>query len=481
MTRTPPPTVSSDRDLQQAGKRLVLALHAALRALKLYPLDNKAVQSALAEVQQAASRILEREGEMQLRSVGEVFFVNDARMRADLSSYASFDTVRRAFRRHGAGEMRVAPEAGTQDWTAVLSLLLRDGSREDAFEDFSKRLAGSPARAIEFEPEKRGGVPGEGNEQARTAAKRTYSRGVDVAREVMNGVRMGKGVSLRKVKRAVQSVVDQVLNNESSILGMTTLRDYDEYLFTHSVNVCIFSVALGKKIGLDRQQLYDLGMGALLHDLGKVELPIEMITKPGPLSEEEWRRMRDHPSQGMLHAFGMEGLSELPLRAMLTIYEHHMKQDGTGYPSFHRPRTPTLFPKIVGVADGFDAATSKRSYQSEPWTPDRVLKEMRDNQQRGFDPLLVKAFVSMTGVYPVGSLVILDTFEMAVVTAPNPDPERFHQPMARLVFDGLGMPVDDPFPVDLSETDPATGVPRRTIVKTTDPERYGIDVGSYFT
>ena len=131
------------------------------------------------------------------------------------------------------------------------------------------------------------------------------------------------------------------------------------------------------------------------------------------------------------------------------------------------------------LADGFDAGTSRRSYQSTPWLPDAVLKEMRDNPERGFDPLLVKAFVSLTGIYPVGSVVILDSYELAVVVAPSTKPESYHQPVVKVIYDDLGIPVDPPRLVDLTDTDPATGEPVRTIIKTTDPEKYGIRVRDY--
>jgi HD-GYP domain-containing protein (c-di-GMP phosphodiesterase class II) len=296
----------------------------------------------------------------------------------------------------------------------------------------------------------------------------------------MTGLRMGRGVSLRPVKRAVQSIVDQVLSNEASIMGLTSLRDYDEYTFTHSVNVCIFSVALGKKLGFHKSQLYELGLGALLHDVGKVRMPLELINKAGPLTEAEFGVLKEHPAEGLMQLFDMRGLAELPLRAMLMAYEHHMKVDQTGYPRSIRPRNPTVFSRIVAIADGFDAATTKRSYQAQPWPAEKVLQEMRDNPERGFDPLLVKAFISMTGIYPVGSAVILDSFELALVTARNPRPEALHQPIVQVVYDGFGVRVDPPLTYDLSELDPATGKPLRTIIKTTDPERYGIHAGDFF-
>ena len=133
------------------------------------------------------------------------------------------------------------------------------------------------------------------------------------------------------------------------------------------------------------------------------------------------------------------------------------------------------------MADAFDAGTSVRSYQYEPWPPDAVLREMRDNPKRGFDPLLVKALITATGVYPVGTLAILDTHELAVVAEVNKNPELLHRPKVRVISDAMGVPLAVPVTVDLSQDDPATGRPVRTIIKTTDPQKYGIRVSDYLT
>jgi HD-GYP domain-containing protein (c-di-GMP phosphodiesterase class II) len=478
--REHPSLVSADDlGLQRKGKNLLFSLAAALRALQLYPLENQTVVVALAELSEAAGDVLRAEEQIIVRYVGDFFFINDLRLRIDLQSYATFGVVGRTLHRHGIGQFEIFHGVSLQEWTALLSLLNQDADAEDPFGAFAERLGRTAVLHLAVAPDRHREAETEGTD-ARSIAKRAYAQGVAVAREVMTGLRIGKGMSLRPVKRAVQSIVDQVLTNETSIVGLTTLRDYDEYTFTHSVNVCIFSVALGKKLGFDKHQLYELGLGALLHDVGKVRMPIEVLNKAGKLTQEEFRAMNEHPAEGLISLFDLRGLSELPLRQMLVAYEHHMKVDQTGYPRSIRPRRTSLFGRIVAVADAFDAATSKRSYQAEPWTPDQVLREMRDNPARGFDPLLVKAFISMTGIYPVGCVVILDTFELAVVHAINPQPEQLHQPVVRIIYDSLGVPMDPPRLLDLSEVDPATGTPAHTIIKTTDPERYGINVGDYF-
>lgn len=473
------PIVEAGGGLQAQGRQVLSALYAALRALKLYPLENEAVQNALDELHGTVGRALDREGSLELRIVGDFFFLNETRLRLDLSNYATFGAFARALDTHGIGAIQVGDAVERGEWAPFLALLLGEPDSGDRFDAFRSRLARTPVSHIAVLPESERAVHLEFEEE-REAAKRTYAQSVRVAREVLTDMRLGKAVNVRKVKRAVQSIVDQVLTNETSIVGMTALRDFDEYTFTHSVNVCIFSVVLGQKLGLNRLQLYELGLGALFHDIGKMRLNPEVINKTSGLTDEEWQHLKEHPTEGLLSLFTMHGFSDIPYRAMLMAYEHHMKVDLSGYPSNQRPRRPGLFSKIVAVADGFDAGTSVRSYQYRPWPPDAVLQEMRDNPARGVDQILVKAFMNVTGVYPVGTLVILDSHELAVVVARNPDPQHIHQPIVKVISDPWGMPLADPPTVDLSETDPATGAPKRSIIKTTDPQKYGIDVAAYF-
>ena len=472
--------VHSEKALQPLGRKLIATLHTAAQALRIYPLENATVQKALDDLFEATRRLLDREGNVQLRLVGDFLFVNDARLRLELSQYAAFSHVTGLLHRHGIGSVELTSELRAFDFAPFLSLLIRDADGDDAFERFHEALAAAGVRSIVIDIEHEGRPQGAGDEESRDVAKRTYFQSVHVAREVLTDARLGRAVNVRRVKRAVQSIVDQVLSDEDSMLGMTTLRDYDEYTFTHSVNVCILSVIIGQKLGLSKLQLYELGLGALFHDIGKQRIDADIVNKSGSLTEEEWRDMQRHPTEGLLSLFSMRGLSDVPYRTMLMAYEHHMKIDLTGYPASRRSRELTLFSRIVAAADGFDAATSQRSYQKHPWPPDEVLREMRDNPQRGFDPLLVKALINVTGVFPVGTLAILDTFELAVVTARNPDARAIHQPLVRIVADGYGSMLAEPVDADLAEIDPATGKPRRSIVKTTSPEKHGIRVSDYF-
>jgi HD-GYP domain-containing protein (c-di-GMP phosphodiesterase class II) len=479
-------TVDSTAALQRQGQALLAAFYSGLQALKLFPLENQTAQKALDDLHRAATRVVEREGEVEIGLVGDFIFINDVRIRLDLSTFAAFSLVSSSLQRHGIGTISIGPGLDRSEWPPFLSLLLQrpasggDASPADMYHAFIRRLGNTPVEHIGLGPERDQRREDLDDAVSKEAAKRAYFQTVEVAKNVLGDTRLGKSVNARRVKRAVQSIVDQVLNNETSIMGMTALRDYDDYTFTHSVNVCIFSVVLGQKLGLTKLQLYDLGLGALFHDLGKMRIDPEITNKTGPLTDDEFAQMQEHTTEGLLALFNMHGFGEVPFRAMLMAYEHHMKVDLSGYPKNKRTRKPTLFSRIVHVADGFDAATSHRSYQSVPWRPEDALKEMRDNPKRGYDPLLVKALINVTGIYPVGTLVILDTQEMGVVTAANADPERLHQPMVKIIYDAMGMPMADPITVDLAREDPATGEPLRRIIKTTRPDKYGIDVGAYF-
>ncbi len=467
--------------LRQAGRDFLLTFYGSLRTLKLYPVENEQVQRSLDDLTNAADNILSMDDELEIRTTGEFIFVNGTRLRLNLDNYASFSHVLGTLRQCGVGVVRADSSVERTEWQVFVSLLLAAATREatpNRLAELEEKMAQGGITHIVVEPPAEG-EEAEDEERTKEMAKRTYERSVAVTREVVNSVRMGRSANVKKVKRAVQGIVDQVLNNETSLMGLTTIRDYDEYTFTHSVNVCIFSVAIGRRLGLSKLQLYDLGLAALMHDVGKSRVPVEILNKRGALSDEEWRVLQSHPWLGVLTLFGLRGYGEVPYRSMIVCHEHHMKVDLTGYPKSIRPRELSLFSKIIAVADGFDAATSRRSYQTTPLQPDQVLQEMWQNPRRGYDKILVKALINLLGIYPVGTCVILDSLEVAVVHGANPDPSHLNRPLVRIICSSEGALIESGPVVNLADTTP-DGTFQRSIVKVTDPARYGIDPAAYF-
>ena len=473
---------STEGRLRQGGREFLVTFYAALRTLKLYPVENDQVQRALDDLVVSAQELLQIEEELEVRLAGDFIFVNSTRLRLDLDNYASFGHVLSMLRQCGVGTVRVDSGVERREWQVFISLLLNfatQAANPNKLYELQERLTRGNVTHVLVEPPVETEQDVEDQERAKEVAKKTYERSVAVTKEVVSSVRMGRSASVKKVKRAVQSIVDQVLSNEGSLLGLTTLRDYDEYTFTHSVNVCIFAVAIGRRLGLNKLQLFDLGIAALLHDVGKSRIPHEVLNKNDPLSDEEWRVMQAHPWLGVLTLFGLRGYGEIPYRGMIVAYEHHMKRDLTGYPKSLRPRQLSVFSKIVAVADGFDAATTRRAYQTTPIQSDEVLREMWTNPRRGMEPSLVKALINVLGIYPVGACVILDSYEVAVVHSANPDVTQLHRPIVWVVANPEGARVPAPPLINLAEQRP-DGSFVRSIIKVTDPAKYGINPQDYF-
>lgn len=461
-----------DRSVQVLGRRFLANFYSAFQAVSLYPRGNAAVRTALQGLEDTANAILAAEGCLDLQRVSGCFILDHVRLRSDVSTQGVFDGSARSLDRHEIGGLTAANGVTAADWLVLMQCLCAPPAAETPYTRLRGWLEERGLTTIEVHPEAGRASDPERRQMARTV----YVQSARVARDLLSGARLGRAVNVRRVKRAIQSIVDQVLNNEAALLGMTTLREFDEYTFTHSVNVCILSVVLGQRLGLAKQQLYELGLCGLLHDIGKMRLSAGLINKTDRLTPEEWEEMRLHPREGLLALFAMHGFHEPPYRAMLAAYEHHMKVDQTGYPKVHRQRTVGVYSRIISVVDCFDAVTSVRSYRSRPWSADEALRNMRDESGWGLDRLLVRAFISATGMYPVGTVVQLDDDRFAVVVAsPTDHPEM---PTIQVIGDATGCAIEQGERIELSRQ-PSDATPLR-IVRAAAREQVTTDLTRYF-
>lgn len=461
------------------GTGILSAMYGAVRALQLYPAENEVVKRALRDVKEQADRILAHEGGLSVWVAGNYMFVNDLQVKLDLHEYASLAAFRQVLRSHGVGRLEAAPKATDGDWQAFLAAIAADPAPgQPPLEALQSELSSRGVKHINVGPPAPMFEGSEG-EQSIEAARRTYARSVKVARDMMEGLVLGKAIGARRAERAVLAVVDQVLQEPATMIGMLTLRDYDDHSYVHSVNVSILSVALGDYLGLNRRQLFELGFAALFHDIGKVLIPPAVLNKMGWLNDEEWRLVSQHPDFGLLMLFNVEGFEDLPYRAMLAVYEHHMKPDLSGYPRVIRRRRQGLFARIIALTEAYDAAISNYSKQFLPCSPDEAIRQLREAESGAYDKVLTRAFVNMMGIFPVATLVILDTGEMGVVVAPNPNPKALNRPLVRIIAGADGERVGDGPIRDLTERDPDTGRYRRSIARSTDPARYGINVADH--
>jgi HD-GYP domain-containing protein (c-di-GMP phosphodiesterase class II) len=270
-----------------------------------------------------------------------------------------------------------------------------------------------------------------------------------------------------------------MMQDQSTLLGLTNLRCHDQDTHNHSVNVALLSMALANRAGYPKVDLADLGLAALFHDVGKCAISLDILNKPGQFTDEEWQLMRTHPIEGVLTLIRLRGLNNVPARMAGASFEHHMNYDFSGYPKLAISWTQSLSSRIVTIADCYDAMTSSRVYRREPMSPANVLKFMFSKSGQSFDPVLMKLFVNCVGFIPIGSLVLLDTEEFAVVLKPAEDKANAERPLVRIIADVQGTPIDNGPELDLTEKDDNNEY-RHTIIRLIDNTEYNFDTSRYF-
>ena len=291
----------------------------------------------------------------------------------------------------------------------------------------------------------------------------------------MNKIKTGEKVNIKKAKRIIETMVDQIIEEEKLLLSMTAIKDYDEYTYHHSVNVSILTIALGQRLGLSKKMLTDLGVVALFHDIGKVEIPSEVLNKSTNFNEDEWKLIKKHPVWGVKAILRLRGLDMVAIRSAIVAFEHHMNYNLSGYPKVRKYTELDFYSKIVSLVDQYDAMTSSRVYSRIPLAPDKALSVMMERAGTQLDPLLFKFFINMVGVFPIGTLVMLDSRELGLVY--ESDAVFADRPRVLIIIDKKGERVNGPV-VNLTERN-EIGKYYRSIVKTLDPNKYKINIAEY--
>jgi HD-GYP domain-containing protein (c-di-GMP phosphodiesterase class II) len=358
----------------------------------------------------------------------------------------------RAFAEAGVQSLEFLPNTTELEMDALLRLLTGEPSARNELVNVGVNRAG-PA------------VPEPTDEATMTELLQSYAAGLDLLRQTAARLMAGRPADMDATVRLTEHLADLIASDPAQALLLTTVKSYDEYTYHHMVNVCILSLALARAIGLSRDHALALGIGGLLHDVGKVKVPADVLQHDGALDEEQWRLIQRHPVDGA-------GLVLITSRnayhpAVATVLEHHAAYDGSGYPTLSGRRSPSLPARIVSVADCFDALTSKRSYRKAEERR-QALSLLQAGAGRAFDPRVVRTFVRMVGIFPVGSLVRLSSGEVAVVVR-NHD-RLLARPAVRLVLDVGGTDAGGE-ELDLAE-DPAG----RSVTGSVDPLEVGVDM-----
>jgi HD-GYP domain-containing protein (c-di-GMP phosphodiesterase class II) len=307
--------------------------------------------------------------------------------------------------------------------------------------------------------------------EAKKKSSEIFMDAVDTVKEIVNSIHLDKAVNMKKVSAVVHGMVDDILDNRDALMGLTTIKMYDEYTFAHSVNVAVLSISQGTFLSFEKPQIAALGIAGMMHDIGKVNIPLEVINKPDKLTDEEWEQVKRHPIEGALILSDVPAMTRL---AMVAAFEHHQHGDIRGYPRMDDRVQQHPFSQIIAIADAYDAIIAARVYYKVSTPPDKAIRIMLSKRGTVFNPVLLKAFVNMIGIYPVGTLLKLDSGEVGIVVHQTRDLMR---PRVLLLTKFDGSEKESGTEVSLLEME--GGRYKRTIAGSIDPSTAKVDVKKY--
>jgi len=306
--------------------------------------------------------------------------------------------------------------------------------------------------------------------QEMVEARKIQTQASRVIREVMHDARLGLAMNMAEVEPLVEDITDSIGRNQSALLSLLHLKTHDDYTFLHSVSVCALMITFCKSLKLDPVTTREAGLGALLHDTGKMRVPDAILNKPGRFTDEEFEIMKRHPRDGYDILRATPGIGQVPLDIAL---HHHERMDCTGYPDRLPGAEISTLARMAAIVDVYDAITSDRCYHVGI-PPAEALKKMWEWSKFDFDQTLMRAFISTIGIYPVGTLVRLDSGRLAVVVELHTS--EILKPSVRVFFSTKSNVHIPPELIDLSRK----GVTER-IASHEDPAKWGVDPMLYLT
>ncbi|MEK7764459.1 MAG: HD-GYP domain-containing protein [Nitrospirota bacterium] len=479
-----------DQQMAMLGIQLVTQLNVLIKTSYIYDRTNSALDKPV-DTMLTLIKTLAHDHPVTLRVQNDFLFLGDNHLKVTAQQMAVATSIINTLNAWKIGGVTFSLAVGSTDLREFVALFVSLDPHTKSIGDLRDEIITRGITGIELENQRHLTITPTGAEgstgpnganlklQQKMKAKNGYAHMAGSVGALTQSTREGGRVTFKHAKRAMQNIVDLMMNDESTVLGLTTLRCHDEYTHNHSVNVSLLSMALGNRAGYPKVELADLGLAALFHDMGKSTIPMEVLNKPGEFTDDDWVAMRNHPTEGVLSLSKLRGITNLPGRMAAASFEHHMNLDFSGYPKLTVPWTVSLTGRILTIADCYDAMTSSRVYRREPMSPSKVLNMMFSKSGKAFDPVLLKLFVNCVGIIPIGSLVMLETSELAVVLKPATDKTNAERPLVRVITDPQGNPVDQGREIDLTEKD-ESGDFRHNIIRLIDNTEYKFDTSRYF-
>jgi len=486
---------AAQQSYNRLSEELLRTLYGLLRAVRIYHDSNKLVTDSVKMLIRMIIQLLGEDDSLTIRIVNNRFFVQDEKLLYGRERESLITTILKYFEERDVNGLRFYASIKNASHDAILDfarLMNEADQKENPGEWIGKQVTEkeyqwvdiiyAEERAADRDQDGGGDSSFEKNKydksiERKEQGRKDYSHAVAALKEVSGKLFQQQRVGIRKTLRLVQSIVEHILGDESIYLALSTVRAYDDYTYTHSVNVALLAMCLGKKIGLSRHSLERLGLCGLFHDMGKLQIPLDILNKPGKLSKQEFEIMEKHSLHSVRLIMRLNASRDRKARILLAPFEHHLKYNLQGYPQVDWEKPISLFGRILAIADVFDALTSQRVYRDETISPDRALRMMAQKANKDFDPILLKVFMNMLGMYPLGTLVLLDNGEMGIVSAQS-SRNAGRPKLTLLVSEGKGR-FKKGKEIDLAEQLPDSKTYLRKIVSTEHPARYGIQPAEY--
>jgi HD-GYP domain-containing protein (c-di-GMP phosphodiesterase class II) len=479
-----------------AGEQLLGSLNSLLQLVRIYQGNNQLVVNSLRLLVDAAAHLIRDDSGLALQLENGRFFLNDEKL---LRRPGALDHVLGTLfdyfddrRLHGLQLLPGLLVASPGKLVEFATLLNECVHHPDSSVWLSRQLQESGIDWVEIHGKAAGESAGEelGDLPAKSegleapgqrSPRKVYAYTLRSLKDVSQKIAVNQRVGIRKTVRMVQIMIDEiVLQEQQLLLAMSTIRAYDDYTFTHSVNVAILCLYIGRQLGLPKETMEYLGVCGLFHDLGKILVPSEVLNKEAPLTNEEFKKISRHSLDSTrLIVQLLAAPVARKARILLPPFEHHLNYDLSGYPILGWNRPISLCGRILAIADVYDALTSPRVYRREALSADRALGLMLQGAGTVFDPIILKIFIRMLGAYPIGTLLELDSGEIALVSRP-PSTGDLNRPWVVVLDGDGGGGYRRGKEINLAEPDEA-GEYRYRIARSVHPSTRGIQPAEFLT
>jgi len=435
-------------------KQVVQVLAAAIKGLRLYAVDHPATAKQVETLQNGLFGLLQHKKLIKMGILEGTLFVEDHLF---MQEFPAATELAKLFESRELIGLEFMAGLSANEIQALLHLLHSGGGKGQDFADALTSQGVKKIRAVAAEDD-------DDDQQPR----KVYRKALKVVDQIFQDVRMGEIPSSAEAINVVKSMAQMTMTEPHAMMALSMLKDYDNYTFTHSVNVSVIALAVGRACSLSEEQLKTLGLGGLLHDLGKLRIDVDIITKPGRLTDSEFDAIKEHPGFG---AEIIKEMEDVTPEVMEIVLGHHLRYDRSGYPASAMSNINSPLVQMVAIADAYDAMTTLRSYQ-RPFTPRKAIARLREISGSSLHPEYVTPFIESLGAYPVGSLVRLDNNEIGLVT--KVDTQDTSLVDIKVLFNPAGKLLEEPFMVQLHPNQ------SRSIVAEVDPHTKGIDVTDFF-